>query len=309
MEHLKPKIYYNFILAICKNKGIGFKGTLPWKLSRDMAHFKTVTTHIYNESECISELITTKMLDNAKDLFKTFPNKTPTCLKNAVVMGKNTWQSIPKQFQPLRGRINIVVSRSEEFHQENPPIEDAFYAVRNLEEFFNVAEQLKHRSVLNEVYVIGGSQIYNEFLKQYPDKLKLIFQTYIEKEFESDVFYELPKEFVPLQVSKTFIEKTEPDAPFDFRILLNPEVLKDDNVAKNLQTLVDPYFLSMYPKSEEYQYLEILRDIIENGSTKEDRTGTGTVSKFGVTMRYDCSESFPLLTTKDTFWRGIVEEL
>ncbi len=288
---------------------MGSKEHSPGISQKTWLILKNVTTHIFNESECISELISSKMLDNAKDLIKTIPNKTPTCLKNAVVMGRNTWQSIPKQFQPLRGRINIVVSKSEEFHQENPPIEDAFYAVRNLEDFFTVAEGLNKRSVLNEIYVIGGSQIYNEFLKQYPERLKLVFQTYIEKEFESDVFYELPKEFVPLHVSKTYIDTTDPEAPFDFRILLNPEVLKDEEINKNLQRLVDPFFLSMYPKCEEYQYLEILRDIIENGSTKEDRTGIGTVSKFGVTMRYNCSETFPLLTTKDTFWRGIVEEL
>ena len=48
---------------------------------------------------------------------------------------------------------------------------------------------------------------------------------------------------------------------------------------------------------------------MENGAEKEDRTGTGTISKFGASMRFDLSESFPLLTTKDVFWRGVAEEL
>ena len=57
------------------------------------------------------------------------------------------------------------------------------------------------------------------------------------------------------------------------------------------------------------QYLEIIKDIIETGSEKSDRTGVGIVGKFGYQMRFDLSESFPLLTTKDVFWRGVAEEL
>jgi len=67
--------------------------------------------------------------------------------------------------------------------------------------------------------------------------------------------------------------------------------------------------MAMYPRHGEMQYLEGIKDIIETGKVKEDRTGTGVISKFGKQMRYDLSQSFPLLTTKDTFWRGVAEEL
>jgi len=61
---------------------------------------------------------------------------------------------------------------------------------------------------------------------------------------------------------------------------------------------------------EEMQYLNICRDIIENGVKRGDRTGTGTMSKFGVQMRYSLrDDTLPLLTTKRTFWRGVAEEL
>ena len=61
---------------------------------------------------------------------------------------------------------------------------------------------------------------------------------------------------------------------------------------------------------EEMQYLNICRDIIENGVKRGDRTGTGTLSKFGVQMRYSLrDDTIPLLTTKRTFWRGVAEEL
>ena len=57
------------------------------------------------------------------------------------------------------------------------------------------------------------------------------------------------------------------------------------------------------------QYLDLLQRILNEGTRKDDRTGTGTVSVFGHQMRFDLSEGFPLLTTKKMFTRGIIEEL
>ncbi len=59
----------------------------------------------------------------------------------------------------------------------------------------------------------------------------------------------------------------------------------------------------------ENQYLQLLKDILDNGVEKEDRTGTGTISVFGRQIRHDMSKGFPLLTTKKMYWRGIVTEL
>jgi len=61
--------------------------------------------------------------------------------------------------------------------------------------------------------------------------------------------------------------------------------------------------------TSEQQYLNLLKDIMENGVRKEDRTGTGTVSVFGRQLRFDLSEGFPLLTTKKMFMKGIIYEL
>lgn len=53
-----------------------------------------------------------------------------------------------------------------------------------------------------------------------------------------------------------------------------------------------------------------MRDIIDNGNRKSDRTGVGTMSKFGCVARYSLRDGrLPLLTTKRVFWRGVVEEL
>jgi thymidylate synthase len=56
-------------------------------------------------------------------------------------------------------------------------------------------------------------------------------------------------------------------------------------------------------------YLDPIRDLILNGEKRGDRTGVGTMSKFGSMTRYNLEDEFPLLTTKRVFWRGVVEEL
>lgn len=57
------------------------------------------------------------------------------------------------------------------------------------------------------------------------------------------------------------------------------------------------------------QYLDLCTHILENGTVKEDRTGTGTMSVFGYQMRYDLQNGFPLMTTKKTAFRLIATEL
>lgn len=57
------------------------------------------------------------------------------------------------------------------------------------------------------------------------------------------------------------------------------------------------------------QYLSLVEEILANGEKKDDRTGTGTISIFGVQRKYDLREGFPLLTTKKVLFDGVLREL
>jgi thymidylate synthase len=66
----------------------------------------------------------------------------------------------------------------------------------------------------------------------------------------------------------------------------------------------------MEKKHPEYQYLDLLKDIMDNGfEKKEFNSGIALKSVFGRQIRFDLSKEFPLLTTKKVFWKGIVHEL
>jgi thymidylate synthase len=63
------------------------------------------------------------------------------------------------------------------------------------------------------------------------------------------------------------------------------------------------------PDHPEFQYLNLLRDILDNGVRRDDRTGTGTLGVFGRQIRFDLAQGFPLLTTKKLHLRSILVEL
>jgi len=146
---------FSIISALDTNRGIGKAGGLPWRLKGDMAHFKQVTT-----------------------------NASPG-LKNAVIMGRTTWESLPMAFKPLPDRINVVLSRS--------PLDLGQTSVLVATSLENALVTLQDQPVDN-VFVIGGGQVYAQAIS-YPQCTKL-YLTEIEGDFGCDTFFpEIPADF------------------------------------------------------------------------------------------------------------------
>jgi thymidylate synthase len=154
--------------------------------------------------------------------------------------------------------------------------------------------------------VIGGSKVIEEILTtDLITQVSQIYVTRIAKNFEADVFLPVPAvktvfddqlfgpQFQLQFVSKTFVYE---EIPFDFAVFAHKSRLSAS-------------LMITYPAHEELQYLNLIKHILADGDDKDDRTGIGTVSVFGAQMRFDLSQTFPLLTTKRVFWKGVVEEL
>lgn len=62
-------------------------------------------------------------------------------------------------------------------------------------------------------------------------------------------------------------------------------------------------------KTGEEEYINLVKDVLTNGESRDDRTGVGTIGLFGKHFTMDISTSFPLLTTKRVWWKGVIEEL
>jgi|UniRef100_A0A6C0AL02 dihydrofolate reductase len=90
----------NIIVAMCKNRGMGFKNTIPWHLSSDLQRFKYLTTSFEN--------------------------------KNNVIMGRKTWDSLPNKYKPLPKRKNIIISSKKDIiKQENVIVYNDINLIKN----------------------------------------------------------------------------------------------------------------------------------------------------------------------------------
>lgn len=195
-----------------------------------------------------------------------------------VIMGRITYESIGKA---LPNRINIVISST--LKQEACA---DIIIVKSIMESLLYIESL---NTIRKVFIIGGSNIYAEFIK-----MKIPYKIYLNQINE---FYDC-------------------DNHYEYKIheennyILHTESIKHQYDKTSDSDVMVSYREYRYHNVDEYKYLELLNKVIKSGTCKPDRTNTGTLSVFGETIKYDVRNNIiPLLTTKRMFFRGIVEEL
>jgi len=133
-----------------------------------------------------------KMSWNIPEELKSFKHITTTCLrkntKNCVIMGKNTWYSLPKA--PLKDRINIIIS-SRDYDKISAEISgmDTKDTVRVFRTIDDALKYVESEDIIENCFVIGGAQIYNTFLEKYIKYINSIFWTIVyDKRYECDTF-------------------------------------------------------------------------------------------------------------------------
>jgi len=125
--------------------------SLPWRLKNEMNYFTRITSNVKN------------------------PN-----FKNVVVIGRKTWESIPKKYRPLSGRINIILSKtlcSSDVPDDvviKPSLDDALAHISTL-------------SDIEDIYICGGCSVYEEAVKS--PLCDRIYLTHVDGDFGCDAFF------------------------------------------------------------------------------------------------------------------------
>jgi len=314
---------FSVVVACFKrSRIIGINNDLPWKtLKEDMGVFKQLSVETTNNKKYV----------------------------NAVIMGKNTWLSLPNKYRPLPDRVNIVISESllngrqsgsiidkynindfktktvnctdiidnspcqrtiiypKDIIRENSgkthvnmnpfnrinPVENVAFAVRTLEEALNIELPVIEescRSIENR-FVIGGEQLFKESFEN--DLCDHIYLTEVdEKHISQVVDSDGGKNNVVFPTIPKYFEKNN----------------SKKGTTKGLEFIT--YKNKLDPNSQEKQYMDLMTEILEKGESKSDRTNTGTLSVFGKHLTFSMENGeFPLLTTKNVWFKGVVEEL
>ena len=149
---------------------------------------------------------------------------------------------------------------------------------------FDRFEELYKKNTLN-VYVLGGSEIFKSF----------------QSKFEIDNFY-ITHIYEKLKVIPNKFINIPDDS---YKLISVSSLIQSD--ASSIRFLKYKKFKGY--KTEENDYLKSIKYILENGGKRSDRTGTGTIGIFGNQLRFDISESIPMITTRRVPFKAVLEEL
>ena len=221
-KHDEPHV--KLIVAVCKGGGIGINGKLPWKISDDLKYFSKLTSGDYGKYMRDTE----KYINMDKSSAKICKDEL-NIKKNVIIMGKNTWLSLPNYPKPLPYRDSIILSTTisnnddtyPEYcqpgynHDLNIHFSSISHAMRfchsDLEgnEGMNTNLYRSEKSVerndrenminsggkrYNEIWIIGGEKVYKSIIDMNSMTNILIdefYIKYIDKEYNCDTFFPL----------------------------------------------------------------------------------------------------------------------
>lgn len=187
---------FSIVVAMDQNRGIGLKGHMPWKLSGDTRFFRDLTTcpdrkAVEQRYGLVPDRLRTEIPVPVEDLFarlkagSVLPTPDPDG-RNAVLMGRITWESLPAAFKPLPNRLNEVLSRRGAFYAEG--------AHRVWPSLKEAVASLGHDDRIGEIFVIGGAEIFREVMAL--PECERLYLTDIKGAFPCDVFFpEIPSGF------------------------------------------------------------------------------------------------------------------
>jgi dihydrofolate reductase / thymidylate synthase len=199
-----------------------------------------------------------------------------------VVMGRKTYESIGKS---LPNRTNIVLTRDTKFKKNG---------VITCHDIYELIDIFGKQN--NEVYIIGGQEIYEKFLSFCGSIIDSVILTEIKR-------------------NGNMYKNTYITCDRFFPLLDKNYILDNYTEYKVSENELYSYRFLSYSKSNkrincnESVYINLIKNVIENGNTREDRSGVGTISNFGNLLKFDISNSVPLLTTKRVAWKTAIEEM
>ena len=271
-------------LIYCKNKQniIGYDNNLLFTIREDMKYFKKITTQEYILNQ-----------------------------RNVVIMGYNTWKSIPEKFRPLQDRLNIVITTN---HYND--LKDEYGEIlvfKTFEDCYKFLEKEENNNnMLGNKFIIGGGQLYNHIFSNY--------LMVIDKIYETIVNYNLIKSEHTHYTSLNHHIDLYPELDFNIEkftdkfISINKKYCDEHSVVVKCNNVeIHGVEYRLYQNKEninydEKQYLDLMKKILFMNNIKTSRNSI-VISQFSEKMTFDLRKGFPLLTTKKMPFKTILREL
>lgn len=236
-----------------------------------------------------------------KEDIKRFKQITSNKPNNVIIMGYNTWKSLPCDSLP--GRINIVLSNNN-LSKINV---DGVVAFGSFEESIKYLEEIKH----DDIFIIGGAQLYDYVINNYYDNINLIYETITNIEImdgrQNTVTYK------DRDYEVKYITFTQDRFMEDYEKIKSEKYNSKIKVFNKEDEVSGEYIFNILQRKgninyDELEYLNLLSKI-RSSDMKRGSRNSSVISSFGEKMKFDLREGFPLLTTKKMGWKTILREL